>query len=127
MKNFITVLSFSVFSLFFQESAFAANGLKCFDNVRLSYVNIGYTDGSIASADEGNAIYIGYYENNNTRLRESKVDYRLNFNDGPKGFAMYQSLITALALGLKVTAWDHDLTPGGTGTCADFDEIRLKY
>ena len=124
MKTFITVISFSVFSLFFQESAFAQR-MNCFSNVDLAYVNVGYTDGSIASSDEGNAIYIGFYDNDN-RLLEAKVDVAGNLNDGSRGTSIYKLLTTALAQGRKVSAWNNNLTYGGSGTCSDFDEIRLS-
>lgn len=125
MKTFISVIAFSTFSIFFQESAFAS-GKQCLDKVKLAYINVGFVDGSVASADEGNGIYIGYYSRSGEIIKAGVNGY-LNLNDGPRGFALYQSLNTALALGLKVSAWDHDRTPGGYGTCDDFDEVRLSY
>ena len=125
MRKITAAIVFSTCSLFFQESALAA-GTLCLDKVKLAYVNLGFVDGSIASADDGNGIYVGYY-NGSGNIVQSKVNGHMNLNDGNKGFAMYHALSTALALGLKVSAWDHDIRLGGAGSCDDFDEVRLSY
>lgn len=123
MKRIITAISLCTFSLFFQESAFA--GTLCFSNVKLAYVNVGFVDGSIASADDGNGIYIGYIGSSG-QIVESKVNNVMNLNDGNKGLAMYHALSTALALGLRVSGWDHNVIVGDSGSCDDFDVVRLR-
>lgn len=130
MRKITAAIVFSTCSLSFQESAFAsgASGMLCLDNVKLAYVNAGFVDGSLseADADNGNGVYIGYYLHSG-EIFEINLNFQLNIDDGAKGFSIYQSLNTALALGLKVSAWDHDIRLGGEGTCDDFDEVRLSY
>ncbi|MGL6624664.1 hypothetical protein [Aeromonas jandaei] len=123
MKKYIAVIVFYMFTFFFHKSVFAAT-TECFRNLPISGIIIGFSENSVTGPNGGNAIS---FTTNNGKGNVSLwgIDERVNLDDGGKGLAMYQSLNMAMALRLRVSAWDHDMTPGGVGSCRQIDEIRL--
>jgi len=87
----------------------------CFEGFRVAAVNIGYVNGDMGP-DGGDAVYF--------RL-DNSVDYWYPLNkaynlDWPRGQALYKQLMTAMAGGYRIRAYDH-YHP----YCDDIDQIEI--
>ncbi|MGO4551781.1 hypothetical protein AB4059_11840 [Lysobacter sp. 2RAF19] len=86
----------------------------CFQDRRVAEVKIGYVDIWGLGPDGGDAIYFKIDNGNQYSLNRS---YNL---DWPRGQAMYKLLMTAMAGGYRVRAYDHNYP-----YCDDIDELHI--
>lgn len=96
---------------------FAAHaGQMCFQDRRVTSVNIGWVEGNLG-ADGGYAVY--FKVDNNANRWWSLHNY-YNLNDEGRGPALYKMLMTAMAGGFKIRAYDHYWP-----YCDDVDQIEM--
>ena len=94
---------------------FAAKAQQmCFEDRKVLSVKIGYVALPMGS-DGGNAVY---FKLDNNAWRPLNNTY--NLNDGGKGEGLYKMLMTAMAGGFKIRAYDHYYP-----YCDDVDEIEI--
>ena len=96
---------------------FAAKAQQmCFQDRRVLAVNIGYVNAEMGP-DGGNAVYFRLDNNANRWWPLNNV---YNLNDGGKGEGLYKMLMTAMAGGFKIRAYDHYYP-----YCDDVDQIEI--
>ena len=88
----------------------------CFENRRVTAVNIGYVNGS-KGPDGGYAVYFRLDDNAN---RWWPLNGAYNLNDTGRGPALHQTLKVAMAGNFRIRAYDHYGT-----MCDDVDEIEI--
>ncbi len=87
----------------------------CFQDRRVAAVNIGYVNGDMGP-DGGDAVYFRLVENPNRWYALNK-SYNLDWNHGE---ALYKMLMTAMAGGFRIRAYDHFYP-----YCDDIDQIEI--
>jgi hypothetical protein len=87
----------------------------CFQDRRVVAVNIGYVNGDMGP-DGGDAVYFRLDTNPN---RWYALNYSYNL-DWARGQALYKMLMTAMAGGYRIRAYDHDYP-----YCDDVDQIEI--
>lgn len=110
-KVLLFVLALGLSPLFAAQAA-----QKCFEDRRVVAVNIGYVNGD-RGPDGGYALYFQLDNNSN---RWWAVNNGYNLNDAGVGPALHKMLMTAMAGGFKIRAYDHYYP-----YCDDVDQIEV--
>lgn len=112
MKNF-TVIFTLIVSAIVTQSVFAT--ARCIDKQQIKSINIGEVNNRQMGHDKGRAIFVVF-----SGGKELPVNNTMNLGD-PQGASILATLNTAMAMGFKVSVFDHN-----GDICNDFDEILIE-